>query len=81
MKIIIGSLGVPLSEKTPIFSDVTPENTLGKYIQTAYENFIVSGNNGKFSPHQTISRGELIKILYNILHSGEAKSTFEPIKN
>lgn len=79
MKIIIGSLGVPLSEKTPIFSDVKPENTLGKYIQTAYENFIVSGKNGKFLPHQTISRGELIKILYNILHSGEAKSNFEPI--
>lgn len=68
-KILIESLGVKLAEKNTTFADVTAENTLGKYIQTAYDNFLLNGTSKTtFEPNRSISRGELIKIIYNILN-------------
>lgn len=68
-KILVMSLKLPLADKQTQFGDVTTANTLGKYIQTAFDNFLVSGTTEKtFEPSRTISRGELLKIIYNITH-------------
>lgn len=68
-KILMESLNVKIAEKNTTFADVTAENTLGKYIQTAYDNYILSGTSKTtFEPNRSISRGELIKIIYNILN-------------
>lgn len=68
-KILMESLNVKIAEKNTTFADVNKENTLGKYIQTAYDNFILNGTSKTiFEPNRSISRGELIKIIYNILN-------------
>lgn len=68
-KILMESLDVKIAEKNTTFADVSTENTLGKYIQTAYDNFILNGTSKTtFEPNRSISRGELIKIIYNILN-------------
>lgn len=78
-KILVQSLGLKIAEKQQQFSDISNENTLWKYIQTAFDNWLISGTSTKtFSPHKTISRWELIKILYNILHSNTTNLEITP---
>lgn len=68
-KILVQSLGIKLAEKHTKFKDVDKNNTLAQYIQTAFDNYLVNGvNNVNFEPNRSISRGELIKIIYNILN-------------
>lgn len=42
MKILVNTLGVKIADKNTQFKDVTTHNTLGKYIQTAFDNFLVN---------------------------------------
>lgn len=68
-KILVNTLPVNLAENQTQFADISKDNTLGKYIQTAYNYYLVNGTSTTtFEPNHTISRGELIKILYNIMN-------------
>lgn len=68
-KILVNALPLNLANSQTQFSDISADNTLGRYIQTAYNYYLVNGTSPTtFEPHRTISRGELIKILYNIMN-------------
>ena len=48
------------------FSDVGPSNSASGYIQSAYEQGVVSGfSNGSFKPYQSVTRAEMAMLLYN----------------
>lgn len=80
-KILMKSTKTPISRATPhTFADIEASNTLGIYVQAAYDSKLVNGINTRdgqlisgtrplFAPKQTISKGELFKIVYNILHA------------
>lgn len=79
-KILVASTPVQLASSNRTFTDITPDNTLGKYVQTAYDNKLVNGINTKngqltygnaplFAPKKTISKWELFKIVYNIANA------------
>lgn len=68
-KILVNSLNVDLANEQNQFKDISPDNTLGRYIQTAFNLKLLNGTSATtFEPNRTISRGELIKIIYNILN-------------
>lgn len=79
-KILVQATGVQLASSQWTFADITPDNTLGVYVQTAYDNKLVNGVNTRngqltygnrplFAPKKTISKGELFKIVYNIANA------------
>lgn len=79
-KILVQATGVQVASSQWAFADITPDNTLGIYVQTAYDNKLVNGVNTRngqltygnqplFAPKKTISKGELFKIVYNIAHA------------
>lgn len=75
-KILIRGTSLWYSTGSIVFSDVLPSNTLGIYIQTAFDNCILHGRhtvNGipttptrLFEPSDGISLWETVKILYNM---------------
>ena len=75
-KILIRGTSLGYSTGSIVFSDVLPSNTLGVYIQTAFDNCILHGRhtvNGipttptrLFEPADGISLGETVKVLYNM---------------
>lgn len=78
-KILVQSIGVRLASAQTTFADITPENTLGIYVQTAFDNKLVNGvntrdgrltygNRALFAPKNTITKWELYKIVYNIMN-------------
>lgn len=68
-KIIVSSIGATLKEDSlVIFSDVKTEDWFFRYIMTAYDQKIVSGDkSGKFRPNDTISLSESLKIIAEAL--------------
>lgn len=78
-KILVQSIGVSLASAQTTFADIEANNTLGLYVQTAYDNKLVNGvntrngqltygNRALFAPKQTITKWELYKIVYNIMN-------------
>lgn len=68
-KILVQSIGVELANSQTTFKDISPDNTLGIYVQTAYNNKLVNGTSTTtFEPKKTITKWELYKIIYNILN-------------
>lgn len=67
LKLVINSANIDLSNEvvTTAYSDVTADHTLAKYISYATRTGLVSGDNGKFRPNDTISRAEAAKIFVN----------------
>lgn len=75
-KILIRSTTLPYSTGSIVFSDVPFSNTLGVYIQTAFDHCVLHGRhtiNGipttptrLFEPADGISLGESAKVLYNM---------------
>lgn len=79
-KVLIRGIGVTLSTQVNTFADVGSNNTLGRYIETAYDNCILHGRRtigGEttltsgariFEPADGITLAETAKVLYNINH-------------
>lgn len=77
-KILVQSIGVQVASGNTTFADIEDSNTLGGYVQTAYDNKLVNGvntrngqltygNRALFAPKKTITKWELYKIVYNIM--------------
>ncbi len=70
MKVLVNSIGYKLADKQTQFADVEATHTLALYIQTAYNNKIINGVTATtFEPNRAITKGELAKIIYNILYT------------
>ncbi len=70
--------------KTSSFSDVAVGSWYAPYVQWAYSKGIVSGTgNGKFSPHASITRQDMVVMLYNYTKSlsKNVSASSELVKN
>lgn len=66
LKLVINAAGIDVSnEADPAYSDVPSSHTLKQYIAYATRNNLVSGQNGKFRPNDTITRAEVAKVFVN----------------
>ena len=65
-KIVVEAAGWPLlNPPTPTFSDVRPGNPFYQYVETAYDQGIISGYaDGTFRPGNNATRGQISKIVY-----------------
>jgi hypothetical protein len=64
-KIVVLGFGMPVDTRGgPHFSDVPPGSAFYDYVETAYNNRIVSGyEDGTFRPSNNVTRGQLSKIV------------------
>ena len=64
-KIVVATLGWPMvSPGSRHFSDVPPGSPFYQYIETAFTRGIITGySDGTFRPSETVSRGQLCKII------------------
>lgn len=77
-KIFVNAANLTLSTEINTFSDVDANNSLAKYIQTAYDNCLLHGRktlDGNpinpprvYEPNSPITLAETAKVLYNIVH-------------
>lgn len=71
LKIILNAFDVSLvsdSEVDDDFSDVSVDDWYARYVQTAFDEGLVSGyGDGVFGPGNSLTRGEAAKILYTAL--------------
>lgn len=76
LKLTLNAAGVDVTKETaPNYSDVPADHTLANYIAYATRTNIVSGQDGKFRPNDSISRGEAMKILVNSTKAAHATSS------
>lgn len=60
---LVRVLGISADKYSAPFEDVTAADWYSKVIQAAYDNGIVSGNDGKFNPNAYITREEMAVML------------------
>ncbi len=66
LKLVLNAAKVDVTkESAPTYSDVPADHTLAQYIAYATRMNIVSGQDNKFRPNDSISRGEAMKVLVN----------------
>ncbi|MDQ2805884.1 MAG: S-layer homology domain-containing protein [Chloroflexota bacterium] len=72
-KIVVGAAGWTLrNPATPTFTDVPPSNVFYQAVETAVCHGIISGyNDGTFKPANNATRGQVSKIVYLALTSGQ----------
>ncbi len=61
--------------KKNTFTDIKSDAYYNKAVSWAYENKIVTGYNGKFSPNKEITREDIAAILYRYMGSKEVNSS------
>ncbi len=73
-KIVVGAAGWTLRNPvTPTFTDVAPNNVFYPFIETAVCHGIISGyNDNTFRPVNSATRGQVSKIVYLALTSGQS---------
>jgi hypothetical protein len=63
-----------LSTSTPSFTDVAVGSTFYQYIETAYQNGILSGySDGTFRPYNDATRGQVAKIIDLATHPPQSR--------
>ena len=79
-KIFVNALGIGLPPVNKgVFADVPANNTLASYIEAAYDSCLLHGRHtidgeplpGQprvFEPHDSITLGEAVKVIYNSVH-------------
>ncbi len=81
VKILVGALGINLSNTTTSFADVESGAYYEKYIMTAYEKGLISGiDDKKFGIGQNISRQDAAVILARVLNSKGIATSNEAVK-
>ena len=66
LKFIMEGIQASLDDGSLPFSDVSKSEWYAKYLYTAYDKGIVSGNpDGTFRPADTVNKAEFYKILFN----------------
>lgn len=76
-KIVSNAMGWPIiNPSTPTFRDVPTTHTFYRYIETAYSYNIISGYSCgtgclEFRPGATSTRGQVTKVVYNAVSSGQ----------
>ncbi|MFL5732504.1 MAG: S-layer homology domain-containing protein [Chloroflexia bacterium] len=72
-KVVVLAAGWSLiNPGTPSFDDVPTRDTFYRYVETAYDHAVISGYaDGTFRPYTPAIRGQICKIVYNALQSGQ----------
>lgn len=70
---------VPIASAATGFSDVLSTNSHAENIKQAVEMGIIKGQNGKFRPNDTITRGQVVKILARYLESKHGKKSYSKV--
>lgn len=67
-KIIVEAFDLPTAKKAHPFSDVDHRHWSNEYISALYEAGITTGNNGRYQPHQLVTRTHFAVFLHRAMN-------------
>lgn len=71
---------VPMTSVAAGLSDVPPESSHAETIKAAVDMGFIKGQNGKFHPNDTITRGQVVKILARYLENKHGKKNYSKVQ-